>query len=68
MEGRDFEYLNFDTWKGIIEEHEGYTLKRKIEESPDGKVVELYFQKIALVPMVMSILKDVEQERISKLA
>jgi hypothetical protein len=42
-------------------------LKRKIETGPDGKIVELYFQKIALVPMIMSILKDIEQERTTKL-
>jgi hypothetical protein len=35
--------------------------------SPDGKIVELYFQKIALVPMIMTILKDIEQERTTKL-
>lgn len=42
-------------------------MKRLVRETPDGKVVELYYQRIALVPMIMSILKDIEQERITKL-
>jgi hypothetical protein len=56
-----------DTWRIIKRGYQCYSIKRKIEESPDGKIVELYFQKVALVPMSMTILKDIEQERTTKL-
>jgi hypothetical protein len=38
-----------------------------IRDSPDGKIVELYYQRIALVPIIMNVLKDIEQERTTKL-
>lgn len=66
-EGKDFEYLDEACWKIFFKEYKGFTLRRLVRETPDGKVVELHYQRIALVPMIMSILKDIEQERITKL-
>lgn len=67
VEGRDFEFLDIDTWKIIKRAYQCHSVKRKIEESPDGKIVEVYFQKVSLVPMAMTMLKDIEQERTTKL-
>ncbi len=38
-----------------------------MEDTPDGQKVELYYQPLTIVPLWNNLLKDVEQERISKL-
>lgn len=42
-------------------------MKRFVVETLDGQKVELYFQSLTIVPLWNNLLKDVEQERITKL-
>jgi hypothetical protein len=42
-------------------------VKRFVVDTLDGQKVELYFQSLTIVPLWNNLLKDVEQERITKL-
>lgn len=67
MEARDFEYLDESTWEILYQRNNGTAIKRFVVEGNDGKIVELYYKKIPVVPIVSDILKDIEHERTSKL-
>jgi len=50
-----------------LEHYDNIEVLRYVVDTPDGQKVELYYQTIKFVPLWNNLLKDVEQERISKL-
>lgn len=67
MEVRDFEYLDESSWEVLYQRNHGIAVKRFVVEGNDGKIVELYYRRIPIIPIISDILKDVEHERTSKL-
>ena len=51
----------------MFDSYDNIEVKRFVVDTPDGKKVELYYKTIKFLPLWNNLLKDVEQERISKL-
>lgn len=66
-EHRDYEFISGAAWEDIFEHYDNVEVKRLVVDTPDGQKVELYYKTIKLIPLWNNLLKDVEQERISKL-
>lgn len=66
MENRDYEFVDAETW-AVLGNYERKPVLRWVVSGKEGKKVELYLQSVSVIPLSMGILKDVENERITKL-
>lgn len=71
-EGEDYLLLDKDTW-AIFSSYEAIEVRRRLEQTSDGKKVEVYFRrvlseftKIGAICLYNELLKSVETERIAK--
>ena len=66
VEHRDYEFMSEAGWE-TLERYDSTEVKRWVVDTPDGQKVEIYYQTIKVIPLWNNLLKDVEQERITKL-
>lgn len=58
MENIDYVYVDKATWD-ILDDYGNIEIKRFVVDTNDGKKVELYYQKITVIPLTMENLKNI---------
>lgn len=66
LEHKDYELVSGDMWEILISQYAHYTLKRFMEETSDGKKVEVYFFQVSAIAIYNSVLRSVESSRMKK--
>lgn len=51
----------------MLARYDNIEVKRWVVDTLDGQKVEMYYQSVNFIPLWNNLLKDVEQERVSKL-
>ena len=67
IEHKDYEFITEDAWKVFKQNYDNIEVERFVVDTLDGQKVEIYYQNITIIPLWNNLLKDVEQERITKL-
>jgi hypothetical protein len=58
VENIDYVYVDKATWD-ILDDYGNIEIKRFVVDTNDGKKVELYYQKITVIPLTMENLKNI---------